>query len=41
MTWRSWDPRILALLPPALAAEFPAILTHRSGIAKTVFDWMH
>jgi hypothetical protein len=40
VTWRSWDHRILNVLPPALAAEFPALLTHRSGISKAVFSWM-
>lgn len=40
VTWRSWDRRILNNLPPALAAEFPAVLTHRSGISKEVFSWM-
>jgi len=40
VTWRSWDPRILASLPPALAAEFPAKLSHRSGISNSLFDWM-
>jgi len=40
VTWRSWDRRILDALPPALATEFPALLTHRSGISKAVFSWM-
>lgn len=40
VTFRSWDPRILAVLPPALAAEFPARLTHRSGISNTLFLWI-
>ena len=40
VTFRSWDPRILAVLPPALAAEFPAHLTHRSGISNVLFSWM-
>lgn len=40
VTWRSWDRRILNVLPPVLAAEFPALLTHRSGISKAVFSWM-
>lgn len=31
VTFRSWDPRLLAVLPMAVAAEFPARLTHRSG----------
>jgi hypothetical protein len=40
VTWRSWDRRILDVLPTVLAAEFPALLTHRSGISKAVFSWM-
>ena len=40
VTFRSWDSRILAMLPPALAAEFPAHLSHRSGISTTLFAWM-
>jgi len=40
VTFRSWDPRILAVLPPALTAEFPAHLTHRSGISNVLFSWM-
>ena len=32
--------RILATLPPALAAEFPAYLSHRSSVSKTVYEWM-
>jgi len=40
VTFRSWDSRILAVLPPALAAEFPAKLTHRSGVSKALFSWM-
>jgi hypothetical protein len=40
VTFRSWDPRILSVLPPALAAEFPARLSHRSGISNTLFSWM-
>lgn len=40
VTFRSWDSRILAMLPPALAAEFPAYLSHRSGISMTLFAWM-
>lgn len=37
VTFRSWDPRILAVLPRDLALEFPARLSHRSGLSKTVF----
>jgi len=40
VTFRSWDSRILAVLPPALAAEFPAYLSHRSGMSKALFSWM-
>jgi len=40
VTFRSWDPRILNNLPPALATEFPAMLSHRSGMAKGVFSFM-
>ena len=31
-----YDPVVLSQLDPALAAEFPAFLTHRSGIDKTL-----
>ncbi|KAF9529747.1 hypothetical protein CPB83DRAFT_882672 [Crepidotus variabilis] len=40
VTWQSWDHRILAVLPSHLASEFPAQLSHRSGISKTLFHWM-
>lgn len=40
LTFNSWDPRILAMLPPALAAEFPAQLSHRSAISLDVFALM-
>jgi hypothetical protein len=40
ITYRSWDSRILAVLPPHLAAEFPARLSHRSGISNTLFSWV-
>jgi hypothetical protein len=40
VTFRSWDNRILAMLPSELAAEFPAHFSHRSGISKTLFGWM-
>ncbi|KAF8078294.1 hypothetical protein FPV67DRAFT_1402915 [Lyophyllum atratum] len=40
VTFRSWDPRILAVLPPALADEFPARLTYRSGISSDVLRFM-
>lgn len=32
-SFQSWDHRILAKLPPALATEFPAHLTWRSGLS--------
>ncbi|KAG6835293.1 hypothetical protein H0H93_003051 [Arthromyces matolae] len=35
--FRSWDSRILAKLPRALAAEFPAHLTWRSGLSRRAF----
>ncbi|KAF5313428.1 hypothetical protein D9611_008540 [Ephemerocybe angulata] len=40
VTWRSWDPRILAVMPRALSAQFPARLTHRSAISNDLFSWM-
>jgi hypothetical protein len=40
VTFRSWDSRILAALPRSLADEFPARLSHRSGMSKTIFSWM-
>ncbi|KAH6903570.1 hypothetical protein BKA70DRAFT_1433610 [Coprinopsis sp. MPI-PUGE-AT-0042] len=33
VTWRSWDPKILSVLPPALAEEFPACMTYRRAIS--------
>lgn len=40
ITFRSWDPRILSVLPSELSAEFPARLSHRSGISTSLFGWM-
>lgn len=40
VTFRSWDSRILSNLPSSLAAEFPALLSHRSGMSKPLFSWM-
>jgi len=40
ITFRSWDKRILHILPPGLSAEFPARLTHRSAISKDLLIWM-
>src|SRR5882762_1217014 len=36
-TFMSWDSRIIASLPYALAVEFPSELTHRSGMSKESF----
>lgn len=40
VTFRSWDHCILNVIPPALASEFPAHLSHRSGISWSLFSWM-
>ena len=40
VTFRSWDQRILAVLPPSLSSEFPAHLSHRSGVSTSLFSWM-
>ncbi len=40
VTFNSWDPRIIAKLPHALAAEFPACLSHRNAIADSVLALM-
>jgi hypothetical protein len=40
VTWCSWHRRILEVLPPALASQFPAHLSHRSGMSKPLFSWM-
>jgi hypothetical protein len=40
VTFRSWDSRILRMLPRALADEFPAHLSHRSGMSKCLFSFM-
>ncbi|KAJ7106159.1 hypothetical protein C8R44DRAFT_745247 [Mycena epipterygia] len=40
VTFNSWDSRILAKLPPAMAAEFPARLSHHSTISHTTFGYM-
>jgi hypothetical protein len=39
-TFQSWDNRILAVLPRELSAEFPARLSHRSGMSASVFKFM-
>ncbi|KAJ6546579.1 hypothetical protein B0H10DRAFT_2243560 [Mycena sp. CBHHK59/15] len=41
ITFRSWDSRILKKLPRALAAAFPPMLTHRSGISENLLMFMH
>ncbi|KAF8134402.1 hypothetical protein EV363DRAFT_1561939 [Boletus edulis] len=33
-SYRSWSPEILDILPAAVSAEFPFLLTRRSGISK-------
>ncbi|KAJ7161523.1 hypothetical protein C8R43DRAFT_947710 [Mycena crocata] len=35
-SWNLYDPKIMEQLDPGLAAAFPAFLTHRSGIDKTL-----
>ncbi|KAJ7452542.1 hypothetical protein FB451DRAFT_1374025 [Mycena latifolia] len=35
-SWNLYDPNIMEQLDPGLAASFPAFLTHRSGIDKSV-----
>lgn len=40
VTFPSWHKRILANLPRALAAQFPARLSHRSGVSNAVFLWL-
>ncbi|KAF7324049.1 3'-5' exonuclease domain-containing protein [Mycena kentingensis (nom. inval.)] len=35
--FRSWDKRVLECLPRPLAAEFPAVLTWRSGLSTRAF----
>ncbi len=40
VTFRSWDSRVLDMLPAELRAEFPAHLSSRSGISKDVFHLM-
>ncbi|KAH9475789.1 Werner syndrome ATP-dependent helicase-like protein [Psilocybe cubensis] len=40
VTFNSWDSRILSALPQDLAAEFPAILSHRSAISKRLFQYV-
>lgn len=40
VTFQSWDSRILDVLPPHLALEFPARFTARSGISVSLCNWM-
>ena len=40
VTFNSWDPRIIKMLPSSLAAEFPATLSHRNAIATPVLATM-
>ena len=40
VTYHSWDSRILAVLPAELSSEFPARLSHRSGISNVLFSWV-
>ncbi|KAJ3553058.1 hypothetical protein NP233_g12733 [Leucocoprinus birnbaumii] len=40
VTFCSWDKRILAALPRALALEFPAEFSHRSGITTSGLSFM-
>lgn len=39
-TFMGWNERSLPLLPRSLSEEFPAFLTHKSGVDKTVIDLM-
>ena len=36
VTFMSWDSRIIASLPKSLAAEFPIVLTHHSGLFSPI-----
>ncbi|KAF6742075.1 hypothetical protein DFP72DRAFT_831643 [Ephemerocybe angulata] len=40
ITFRSWNSCILAALPRALAAEFPARLSHRGAMYISTVEWM-
>ncbi len=40
-TYQSWDSHVLTCLPELLATQFPAHLTHRSGMSDSVFTMMH
>jgi len=38
VTFMSWDSDIIKTLPKALSAEFPIVLTHRSGMTDGLFS---
>ncbi|EKM78169.1 hypothetical protein AGABI1DRAFT_101427 [Agaricus bisporus var. burnettii JB137-S8] len=40
VTYRSWDPQILAVLPSHIANEFSAYLSHQNAMSKSLFEWM-
>ncbi|KAJ3824864.1 hypothetical protein F5880DRAFT_1479370 [Lentinula raphanica] len=40
VTFRSWNKCILDMLPKWLVSEFPAHLSHRSGLSRGVFTFM-
>lgn len=40
VTFRSWNCQIMDKLPTQLTTEFPACLSHRSGISKGLFEFM-
>ncbi|KAJ7754059.1 hypothetical protein B0H16DRAFT_1833181 [Mycena metata] len=40
VTFNSWDARIMKSLPIQLQDEFPAYLSHRGAMSKTVFELM-
>ncbi|PPR00595.1 hypothetical protein CVT24_005446 [Panaeolus cyanescens] len=40
VTFQSWDSRIIKVLSPPLAAEFPAELSWRSGMSRSLAEWM-
>ena len=39
-TFRAWDQGSLLYLPRGLGEEFPAFLTHKSGVDKKIVDMM-
>ena len=41
VTFMSWDPRILAALPKALAAEFLVVLTKQSAVSSPILALQH